>query len=1489
MATIQTSTEVADRQKLLDAFEMAIGVYGLCPNRVWAVAKDDLPKLLPSCKPDFRMPSSSTADAGADNGNDHNSCTFDFCEQSQRDFTAVQQRHECPNESCKPLTARFSRHVLDDAVIKGLSTVWALDGVAMLQAPRPYMAISHVWSDGTGIGAWKAGQVNECLYHFFRSLAERFGCEGIWWDTICIPEAKKARQKAIHMIQNNYQRATITLIHDCFLRNWKWDPETACCGILMSPWFSRGWTALELAKSRKVKVIFKGEHGLVVKDLDQDILAKPNEPATPARVLASSILGHLRGEIKDLNGLLVALGSRSTSWPKDRAIISALLLDIESEKRQQDTYQKILMEIRNVAPGNLFHNSATMSRRFQWCPSSLWSMPLDSKTSSLQILDDQDLLGIWRISCVDFTLEERCSWRGTHRLIEERVRYALQTRKDCYLLAEVHQNTTIERALLATPIGQALDGVQRYELVGAVYPHPPLNGNKWEKLEVRLAGDVSINSKLGRTGNVKSLRQSAKTLHQAVLTGDEDAFNILIASPEQNLPDELGQLPIHIAAERGHEEMVKCLAALPNSKGRCRRGQTAMHRAAWGGSVDVVKQLLGHEFAISPKDYKGDTPQHIAAELGNEAVLELLVTETKAQDESNTSNQSPLHYAAMSGELNSAQLLVDANANKHSRDRFGWTPLHFAAAGGNLDVIRLLLDDELDGAQDYVNCEDMELGWRPIHFAAMSGSTDAVDLLLESGADANVKDVKGWTPRHFAEMNQHEMALSRFTDQGAKLARICQDADNITPLHCLAVNMRQGSAGALVKRAAEVASEGNSGNEWSPFIFAIEQGLDVAFARLLCCAEQDAKAIRVLMDAAIRKGQITALQHLILTQHNQDPQALLLLAVECGCASAVELLLDIGGASAVVDPKPLHLAAQRGDDTIASILLSKGAYCDGIVDERSPLSVAAEAGHAALVELLLAKGGNIELAYKSKRTPLSYAAERGELATVKVLLEWKANVEGCFPIKTPLSHAAEHGHDKVVQLLLANGAKIETSPPSKRDERPPGLEIGTPLALAARGGHITIMQMLVEKRARVTGYATTELIYRQNYGIPLCLASERGQVRAVELLLREKAKEHLPYEVRINDPEAVYRYINSHPFPPPLNRAIANGNIILVKLLLKEGAVIDDRHAAESAIGVAVRHSRYDITKLLLDQGASVDGKRAFPNPLNIDMPPLLHICSGRNDYKITELLISRGASVNMTDDAGRDTALSIACNSANKEIVQLLLDNNATVERGCSSERPFAVAVRRGAYNIVELLLKHKTNVNEVFVNHVDPGQTTALHIACCRLDDHMFKLLLTHGADADAPPNILQAAVSRNNVAIVDMLLGHGKDINGTDQAGETPLFWAADTACPQMRMFTFLLGRGANVHAGQERSGGPLFPAISRRHYKFVELLLQEGADFNKPGPDGLTAVQHALSTRSSAICRLLQRYGADIDDAVLSTMPNDVDGKLWQPKRQVGPQE
>ena len=282
-------------------------------------------------------------------------------------------------------------------------------------------------------------------------------------------------------------------MYDLFLQNWEWDPKTVYFAILISPWFIRGWTALELAKSPKVKVIFKGCPGPVIKDLDEEILAKEDEHEEyeedgdeRCRKRASRIIRNLRKEIKSLNDLLTVLGPRYTSWPKDISIISALLVDVKPDKMQQNTYMRILGKLGKISPGNLFHNAATMSTGFSWCPTSLFYIPLHNYSKAWLKITDNGIRGKWRIIPIDGTLEQNCLWNGSHPLRRQQLQETLRKYPDkCRLLAECGAKP-VRRALLVREMQEAR-GIREpllCQYVGALYLRQELNAKKVDEVVI---------------------------------------------------------------------------------------------------------------------------------------------------------------------------------------------------------------------------------------------------------------------------------------------------------------------------------------------------------------------------------------------------------------------------------------------------------------------------------------------------------------------------------------------------------------------------------------------------------------------------------------------------------------------------------------------------------------------------------------------------------------------------------------------------------------------------------------------------------------------------------------------------------------------------------------------------------------------------------------------------------------------------------------------
>ncbi|KAJ6035724.1 hypothetical protein N7540_000003 [Penicillium herquei] len=149
--------------KVLEIFQKA-QQFKICPNRIWAVAGENLPNIIPDLHLILAQDGSQA--------NEHDKCTSEFCEQAQRDFTGVQQRHECTTGKCaQTMSVAFPRDVLYRAAINEKLTVWDLSGTVTLKPNMPYMAISHVWSDGTGAALGRTGLstsacgISSCSYY----------------------------------------------------------------------------------------------------------------------------------------------------------------------------------------------------------------------------------------------------------------------------------------------------------------------------------------------------------------------------------------------------------------------------------------------------------------------------------------------------------------------------------------------------------------------------------------------------------------------------------------------------------------------------------------------------------------------------------------------------------------------------------------------------------------------------------------------------------------------------------------------------------------------------------------------------------------------------------------------------------------------------------------------------------------------------------------------------------------------------------------------------------------------------------------------------------------------------------------------------------------------------------------------------------------------------------------------------------------------------
>jgi ankyrin repeat protein len=279
----------------------------------------------------------------------------------------------------------------------------------------------------------------------------------------------------------------------------------------------------------------------------------------------------------------------------------------------------------------------------------------------------------------------------------------------------------------------------------------------------------------------------------------------------------------------------------------------------------------------------------------------------------------------------------------------------------------------------------------------------------------------------------------------------------------------------------------------------------------------------------------------------------------------------------------------------------------------------------------------------------------------------------------------------------------------------------------------------------------------------------------------------------------------------------------------------------------------------LIKAGAPIEGRDSLLRS------PLFLACHGSPD--IVKLLLDHGARVDVVAANG-DTTIGRACEYGDLESAKLVLAAGADMNRENKYGRtPLMLAAREGRDDLVALLIANHADVNHEGIS------APAIYYATWKDHLSIVKMLLDAGARVKRAPElaaknpeqepILGQAAYVNDLPLIDLLLGHGADINEASDTGRSVLMYAVQSTKPAT--ISHLLENGANPNAQNNNGESPLMLAINYQPLTVLGDLLDHGAQIEMRDKRGRTALMWAARFALADQTRFLAEHGADINAA------------------------
>ncbi len=820
---------------------------------------------------------------------------------------------------------------------------------------------------------------------------------------------------------------------------------------------------------------------------------------------------------------------------------------------------------------------------------------------------------------------------------------------------------------------------------------------------------------------------------------------------------------------------------------------------------------------------------------------------------------TPLHLAIRLKKTKMVKHLLQPplNADPAKRDKKGMNALLFAVSKIPYEIMKEEIIDLLL-AHDKVNVDDVdEDGQTALHLAARD--VNIFQKLLERGANPNVFDKWGQSPLHLTVQEGDGNKIINLLLAHDKVMIDHADEDGKTALHLAAYRSNVVAVRKLIEKGANpniIDKEGQS-----PLHLAAnrERNGNVIMDLLLAHS-------KVKVDDVDGKGQ-TAL-HFAAYKSNDN---------------VVKYLIDKGANPNIYDKSgrsPLHVAAQerKGNPIIDLILEAQkvkgiGDVNDQIKQGRTALHFAAAYSNEITAEHLINKGANVNCRTNAGLTPLHYAALGAEDMDIIDLLLQNINERDIEQYRNDerLFLFARHNLKGLGDAILDRLVETGITPPCGTETDDCTGESDE--AITGVNTHRFVLDKGADPSIDLTGFDGLDFLIARvkislgiydningrdpNGETPLLVAIRANYVNVVRNLLENGA-----------DPTVRDEYGYT-----PFHVAVMYDTDCNILNLLLESGKVDINETTKygmTALHMAIKQSNKATVEFLLTKGANPNVTDQYGNT------PLHLAAQYAKDMDIVELLVNhKDVDVNCFDNKGYSALDQAKRNDhGHGERIANLLKEKGAVERELpkgnndSLEKLEYYTSSDAADEIESVLSDAKVPIEDQIARIQKENLISATRYS----DVERVRRLLKNGTDIsrargeDGMNALHVASCCAETTDLIDVIYETGEfDINGVDNSGNTPLYWAIRGTNRETNA-RHLIRKGADPTIA-DKYGNTLLHLVSsfcfaKEKIETINVFLEnETVDINSRNKNGQTALHHAIRFSKPITVRYLLKKGAD----------------------------